>query len=121
MKRSLPKILFIVALVAFGYVITNISPKDVHPAGLLGFFLILYIMLVLAFAATLFFIMKLITPVAGETHILSDKKRYLLAMILACAPLFLVALQSIGSMNTQSIVLVVAFEAIACFYLWRQT
>jgi hypothetical protein len=48
------------------------------------------------------------------------KRAYFFASVLALAPVMLIGMKSIGRANVYEVVLVILFEAVACFYIVRQ-
>lgn len=97
------------------------TPADVHPMVILVTFVFLYITVL----STLFFLMKIVFAlvdrgregkVYASVHVL-----YMYASVLALAPIIALAMRSVGALRPVELILIVVFEVVACFYIWRRT
>lgn len=123
---------FLVALgslsaVALFTVLQLTTPASVHPVGLLGIFILIYILITVVATLGLYAGIRLFQQftisVFGRASIKnapSIQRAYLYGTILAFAPVILIGMRSVGSFGFVDISLVVAFELIACFYIWRR-
>lgn len=96
------------------------TPADVHPVVILITFVLMYISVLCA----LFFLIKI-----GVRIVMSKKANsvrpsnyviYMFASVLALAPIIALAMKSVGALRGVEVVLIIVFELIACFYLWRR-
>lgn len=122
----LGKVLAISALSAFvllSALIQSTSPSTIHPVGILGVFVLIY---VLALGVLTF----LLYGVGVLVHAYHAKKRtikeftlvraYYFASVLALAPVMLIGARSVGRTGALDVVLIVAFEVLACFYIAKR-
>ena len=89
------------------------NPLDIGPYGLLGFFVAAY-----AVIATI-----LILTVKGAIFISGrefNQRHVYSAAIAAFAPIMILALSTLGQLRITDFVLVLLFEAIAIFYIFRR-
>ncbi|MGB4768607.1 MAG: hypothetical protein WBP22_05100 [Candidatus Saccharimonas sp.] len=96
------------------------SPASIHPIGILFVFLLLY---VLALGVLTFFIIGTHWILVGlklRRGVLSSRRAYFYASVLALAPVMLVCMQSIGRIGFYEVALVIVFEFIACFYIAKR-
>jgi len=109
----------VLSLIGLVVLLNQTNPLDVGPAGILLVFGVVYIFM----ASTLYFLLTLaivllayfVTIPAGV-----KKKLYYVASVVALAPVFLLALNSIGQLEIKDFVLVIALVALACFYIVRR-
>lgn len=53
-------------------------------------------------------------------RMITFNQAYLYGSLLAFAPVILLGIQSVGSLGVLDVILVVVFEAVLCFYVWRR-
>ena len=118
------------ALVSVGLLLfLNLTnPSSVGPLGILVMFVLIYLASFLA----LLLIMRLLGVVyqaihaRNETVVSKEKSRVvgkqltLIAGALSLVPIFLISLNSIGQLNFVDVVLIIAIEAVAIFYIMRR-
>lgn len=101
------------------FMLTIASPLAVGPAGILIVFGLLYALIF----STLYGLMLLTSTVVQKFTSVgfpSRRKIYYMISIIAFGPVFLLALNSIGQLDTKDFILVVLFLIIACFYVSRR-
>lgn len=102
-------------------IMTTTRPVDTHPLTILICFLLIYVTVL----AALFFLLKLLGGLVRfskqKNAQSSDQIIYMFASVLALAPVIMLAMQSVGALHIMEIFLVMIFEAIACFYIWKRT
>lgn len=121
----LGKVLAISSLVAFvllSALVQSTSPSTIHPIGILGIFVLIY---VLALGLLTFFIYGTGRIVRRQTDRQSTKqvtliRAYYFASVLALAPVMLVGARSVGRTSTVDVMLIALFEILACFYIARR-
>lgn len=123
----LSRILAIVTLAAFvllSALLQSTSPSTIHPVGILFVFILFYL---LALGVLTFFMFGLSGVLSKLRHKarsagvrMAFREAYYYASVVALAPVLLVAMRSIGRGNLVDIALVVAFEAVACFYVAKR-
>lgn len=119
-------LLTLASTIVLGWILSSANPTTISPAGILIVFLLLYTSVLGALTYILFvgsFMVAHLATVLAKRHIeaFSLKKSYIFASVLAIAPVILVAMQSVAAMDVSDIALVVLFESLACFYVWRRT
>lgn len=96
------------------------SPLDVGPAGILLIFGVTYVFIVSIFYLLLTVVLLLLASVV-KIGVRSKRKLYYIASILAFAPIFLLALNSIGQLELKDFILVILFVGVACFYAVKRS
>lgn len=94
------------------------SPLLVGPAGILVIFCVFY-----GFVASLFYVMLLLVNKAINKFYhrkVSDKRLYLLSLIFALAPIFMVALNSLGQLGVIELILIGVLVGLVSFYVARR-
>lgn len=103
----------ILALAIVACLMNFFNPLDIGPYGLLGFFVAAYATI----AAILILAVKGVIFLWGQE--LNQRHVYSVA-IAAFAPIMLLALSTLGQLRITDFVLVLLFEAIAIFYIFRR-
>ena len=109
----------VLSLIGLVVLLNQTNPLDVGPAGILLVFGVVYLFM----ASTLYLLLTLaIILLAYFVSIPAriTKKLYYVASVVALAPVFLLALNSIGQLEVKDFVLVITLVAIACFYIVRR-
>lgn len=118
-KRYGLYIIPVLSLVGLVVLLNQTNPLDVGPAGILLVFGVVYICV----ASTLYLLLTLAMIVLAYFVTIPanvKKKLYYVASVVALAPVFLLALNSIGQLEIKDFVLVMALVTIACFYIVRR-
>lgn len=118
----LGKVLAISTLCAFVLLsafMQSTSPSSMHPLGILFVFFLIYLLVLGVLTFFMYGIRVIFTKVRRKGSIGQStlKRMYIYASVLALAPVMIVAIASIGRLGVYEFLLVVAFEAIACFYV----
>ena len=109
----------VLSLIALVVLLNQTNPLEVGPAGILLVFGLAYMFI----ASILYLLLTLVMIVLAyfvSINMSSRKKLYRLASIISFAPVFLLALNSIGQLEIKDFILVVALVAIASFYTIRR-
>ena len=107
-------------------ILQTTTPSSIHPVGLLGVFILLYIVIgaivlyVLYIGAKLLAKLKSITTGRPAQSALTFQRAYIYATVMALAPVVLIGMRSVGSFGLIDILLVLLFEVIAWFYIWKR-
>lgn len=120
LRKYLPYIMPIASFIALVFLLNKTNPLDVGPAGILLVFALVYIFVASALYLLLTILMMILAYFVTIT-IRSKKRVYYLASILALAPVFLLALNSIGQLQVKDFVLVLCLVGIACFYVVKRS
>jgi len=98
------------------------TPSEAHPIIILLFFLLLYIAVLIVVMAGLVAGSKLISKMSRrrQRSTIAYDQAYMIASLLALAPVMLVAMNSVGGVSFREVLLIVLFELIALFYLWKR-
>lgn len=118
----------VVSVVALVFILNMTNPSDSGPAGILAVLILIYAISysVIILTTVLFdYIYRLIAPrQQDETVAIRTKHFYhrLLAVcaVLATAPILVISLNSIGRLGFLDIVLIVAIELVAIFYVLKK-
>lgn len=119
LKTYLPYSLPVVSFVGLVLLLNRTNPLDVGPAGILVVFGFAYVFI----SSTLYLLLTLVmTLLAYFVSISATSRRrlYYLSSIIAVAPVFLLALNSIGQLELKDFVLVVCLVGFACFYVVKR-
>lgn len=103
------------------------TPASIHPVGLLGVFVLIYVVFTTVVTLGLYIgsriFVRLASGVAGTARLrgeFSIRRAYLYGTILAFAPVVIIGMRSVGSLSVVDVLLVAMFELVACFYIWRR-
>jgi len=125
----LPRIiatLSLASLCLLSAMLTFTTPASAGPFGLLVIFICAYLTFIGLISFFLFGMSKLIVSLtAGMTvrkplTAMPFRRAYYYSAVLAAAPVMIIALQSVRSINIYELFLVIAFEIIACLYVSRR-
>ncbi|MGD8374087.1 MAG: hypothetical protein PVI21_04515 [Candidatus Woesebacteria bacterium] len=106
-----------VVLLFFALSVT--SPLSAGPAGILLVFALMYLVALSLLFAALALVLVVVEKVANRTQTIG-KKLYYIAAIVAMAPIFILALNTIGQLDIKDFILVLILELMACFYVARR-
>lgn len=115
------------SLIGLLYILQTTTPVEAGAVGVLGVFLLSYIVLVVALTFFIFLVHKLILRVffgdmeRRASGAISFKKSYYYASILALGPVIVVSLQSVGKSGFGGLLLVLFLLGLGCLYVSRQT
>ncbi len=115
---------FIAALIGLWLLATMTNPAIVHPLGILLFFVLAYIVTLVIFTAAIiiaFRVLQTANIIHKKQPELQLRRAYMYASVIALAPVILVAMQSVGALGVWDVSLVIIFEILACFYIWRRS
>lgn len=108
-------------------ILQTTTPSSIHPVGLLGVFILLYITLGVVVLFILYYGAKLLSklrPVFSPGTVgasrLTLQRAYIYATVIALAPVVLIGMRSVGNFGLIDVTLVVVFELIACFYIFKR-
>lgn len=113
--------LLLTLLIVFYMQFTN--PLTAGPAGILGLFILLYLLFMsltfLSLAYGVGFLRRIKVLKRGNN--VAPRKAYYVASVLACFPVFLLAIMSMGQLAFWDVVWAALFIALATFYVVRKT
>ncbi|SRR6266702_2063040 len=119
LKKYLPYSLPIVSFVGLIILLNRTNPLDVGPAGILFVFALSYVFI----ASTLYLVLTLVMLLLAYFVTItaaSRRRLYYLSSIIAIAPVFLLALNSIGQLELKDFLLVISLVGFACFYVAKR-
>ncbi len=119
LKKYLPYLLPIMSFVGLTVLLNRTNPLDVGPAGILLVFGLVYVFISSSLYLLLTLAMMLLAYFV-TTRATSRRKLYYLASIIAFAPVFLLALNSIGQLELKDFILVFCLVGLACFYVLKR-
>lgn len=100
-------------------VLNTTSPLSVGPAGILMVFALIYLLVLSVLFAILVLTLKISNKMLNRYWV-SEKRLYYMAAIISMAPVFILALNTIGQLDLKDFVLVVLLVFVACFYVTRK-
>jgi len=106
--------------------LTFTTPAEAGPFGLLVIFISAYLTFIGLISFFLFGITKLIASLSAGMTLrkplmpMSFRRAYYFSTVLAAAPVMIIGLQSVRAINVYELLLVVAFEVVACLYVSRR-
>lgn len=115
----------VIASTLLVFLLQTTTPSTIPPIGILAFFVLLYTLVLCGLTYFLLATSRLVSwlrrkmSLRASAH-LTLRRAYLYASVLAFAPVIILAMQSVGTTGLTDILLVILFEAIACFYVWRR-
>jgi len=118
--------LSLASLCVLSAMLTFTTPAEAGPFGLLVIFICAYLTFIGLISFFLFGITKLIASLsAGMTvrkpiNAMSFRRAYYFSTVLAAAPVMIIGLQSVRTINVYELLLVIAFEVVACLYVSRR-
>lgn len=127
--EMLPRLIATISLASLcvlSLMLTFTSPATAGPFGLLVIFITAYLTFVGLISFFLFGISRLIVMVSAGMTIrkpltaMQFKRAYYFSTVLAAAPVMLIGLQSVRSIGSYEIILVILFEVMACLYVSRR-
>jgi len=125
----LPRIiatLSLASLISLSVMLTFTTPASAGPFGLLVIFITAYLTFIGLISFFLFGISHLITSIStGMTirkpiTVMPFRRAYYFSTVLAAAPVMLIALQSVRTIDVYELLLVIIFEVVACVYVSRR-
>ena len=106
--------------------LTFTTPASAGPFGLLVIFVTAYLTFIGLISFFLFGISHLITTVSTGMTVrkpitaMPFRRAYYFSTVLAAAPVMILALQSVRSIDVYELLLVIIFEVVACVYVSRR-
>ena len=119
LKKYLPYSLPVVSFVGLVVLLNRTNPLDVGPAGILLVFGLAYIFISSALYLLLTLVIVLLAYFVNITAT-SRRNLYYLSSIIALAPVFLLALNSIGQLEVKDFILVLCLVGFASFYVVKR-
>lgn len=119
LKKYLPYSLPVISFVGLVVLLNRTNPLDVGPAGILLVFGLAYVFI----SSALYLVLTLVIILLAyfvNINAASRRKLYYLSSIIALAPVFLLALNSIGQLEVKDFVLVLVLVGFACFYVLKR-
>lgn len=102
------------------------TPATIHPVGLLGVFILIYIVIASVVTLILYqlgMIRRNLIARSPQQKVLpvwTLRSAYLYGSVVAFAPVIFLGMMSVGTIGVVDVLLVVVLESIALFYLWRR-
>ena len=116
------KAIILLSLIAFLLIVTmmfSVSPSDAGVIGVLGFFILCYVLFLglAVFGCRLFFSLRAKVNKKKSGNI--KKKSYYYGLVIALAPILMLVGRSFGNITILEIGLVLVVEALLCFLVSR--
>lgn len=126
----LAKALIIAGLVSAGLLLillTTTTPTSSGAFGILAVFLLSYVVALVSVTFLLWFTALVINKVikrariTRKPYVVTLKKSYYYASVIALGPVIMVSLQSVGGVGLYEIGLMILFIVLGCIYVSRRT
>lgn len=119
-------IISLLSIIVLAFVLSSTNPSTINPAGILLVYLLMYTSCLGVVTYFLYYgsaaASNLVNLLTGKMIArLSRRRAYLFGSVIAIAPVVLIAIQSISSVGITDFGLVILFEILACFYVWRRS
>lgn len=118
----LGKVLALSALLSFvllSALTQSTSPSTIHPVGILIIFVLMYVLALSVLTFLIYGLGRIFHRHSTTTF--SLVRAYYFASVLALAPVMLIAARSVGRTGFIDVMLVTAFEILACFYIAKRS
>ena len=108
-------------------VVNTTTPKSAGAIGVLGVFVLGYIVMLGCMSFAIYGMSKAAAGVVNRIAVrrpvfpLSLKKSYYYASVIALAPVIIISLQSVGSVGLYELVLILLLIGMGCLYVARRT
>lgn len=118
--------LSLASLCVLSAMLTFTTPASAGPFGLLVIFICAYLTFIGLISFFLYGMSKLIVALTANMAVrkpltaLSFRRAYYFSTVLAAAPVMIIGLQSVRAINVYELLLVIAFEVVACLYVSRR-
>ena len=119
LKKYFPYALPILSCVGIVVLLHGTNPLDVGPAGILLVFGLAYVFI----SSSLYLLLTLVLVLLAYFITISPvsrRKMYYISSIVAFAPIFFLALNSIGQLELKDFMLVFCLVGLACFYVVKR-
>lgn len=123
MKRYIALSVPVLVAVLIFITLNVLNPLSNGPAGILFIFTLIYLFFLSVFSLLIYFGSHALSRyrLVGGSRIVKPRKAYYIASALACFPVFLLAIRSIGSLSFVDIFLAGFFVFLASFYIAKRT
>ena len=95
------------------------NPLQNGPLSVLTVFILIYLLCASLLYLTAFIVIKTLSLVGVHT-VLGLKTTYYLVSVLGLAPVFLIALNTLGHLEIKDVILVALLVGVGCFYVLRR-
>jgi hypothetical protein len=125
----LGKFLVIVAIIAallLGIVLNTTTPASAGAIGVLGVFILTYMLVLCALTFLICGLSWLMAKIANSVAVrrpvvpLTLKRSYYYASVVALAPVIIVSLQSVGGVGVYELGLIILLVVIGCIYVTKR-
>lgn len=115
----------IVGVVGLALLLQLTTPATIHPVGILGVFICIYL---LVLGVLTFFVFWGSRLYARGLSAMTSKRyqaarlvtAYQYSTVISLAPVMLLAMRTVGGVEVSDILFVILFVSLACFYIWRR-
>lgn len=125
MLRRILVIAAVAAAIGLGWVTQTTAPASVHPLVVLLVFGMIYVLVLSVLTFFIYWgsrlVVRLLKRPTSRVAAISLYRAYVYASVIAFAPVALLAMKSVGQESIGDVLLVVLFEVLACFYVWRRS
>lgn len=102
------------------FIFTNItSPLQNGPMSVLAVFTLIYLIIESTLYLVVLMLYKILQIFGRRLPPLERKQTYYFVSVIALAPVFILALNTLGKLDVKEVLLVVLLVAVGCFYVLR--
>ena len=107
-------------------ILSMTNPTAVGPLGVLAFFACAYLFFVCLFFVLIVLVQRITARFVREknqiqlTNMSSNNKSYYYSTVVALVPVICIGMQSVGGAGLFEIILLLLFEVLACFYVYKR-
>lgn len=126
MEIKIPVGILVVSAIVIAAVVNITSPSDMGPFGILLFFASAYSFFMGLFYILLFFLQRIVLRLnvspakKAGIETITSLRLYYYSTVIALFPVIYMGMQSMGSVGLFEMVLLVLFEIIACFFVYKR-
>ena len=116
-----------IAVVLLSVLLQTTAPATIGPLGILIIFVLMYVSAVGMLTFLLVIINRLLAratvyaSVKRPMQLLTLRKAYYFASVIALAPVMFIGMQSVGAVSIYEVLLVLVFVAISCIYIAKRS
>lgn len=117
----------VISAVLLIVILNTTTPDSAGATGVLGVFIVGYLLVLSALTFLLFGISKAVTRVTNTITVqkpvesLSLRRAYYYSTVIAFAPVIIVSMQSVGGVGVYELGLIILLVAIGCLYVTKRT
>lgn len=115
-----------VAIVVLILLLSTTEPATIGPLGILSVFILLYLSVLGVLTFLIYGVSRLVTKLASTFTTkkpmtqLALRRSYYFSSVISLGPVMIVGMQSVGGVGIYELLLIFAFEVVACVYIAKR-